>query len=236
MWEFTDGLDIQPNFASPTFEVLRDRIIGGTQTTHQEVATDLATAWQNDCNLRSITWTVQANEDTRLAAEVTQAERELADQEHIHLEQEAEAKLREAEKKKPKINNFKSGTAVSDTLTPRPSQYTIHKLKTFEFVELWYFSPDGCKETSDEAKRTADNAFGFTRVDNFVALKPVASFKALCKAIQDHSLEWCQFNLAKNSFLLYINKLNWPEKHQQALTMFFMNIVAHPCRSEPFSE
>jgi hypothetical protein len=51
---------------------------------------------------------------------------------------------------------------------------------------------------------------------------------AVPQAIQDHSLEWRQFDLAKNNFLLYINKLNWPEKHQHALTMFFMNIVAHP--------
>ncbi|KAG2154222.1 uncharacterized protein EDB93DRAFT_1239585 [Suillus bovinus] len=230
------ALDIQPDFASPTFELLRNRIIGGTQTTHQEVAADLIAAWQQDRNLRSIAWVEQETEDARLAAEAAQAEHEHLEQERLRIEQETEAELREVEKKKPKINDFKSGMAVGDTLTPRPSQYAIHKLKTFEYVELWYFSPDGCKETSDEAKSTADDTFGFAKVDDFVALKPVASFKASRKAIQDHSLEWRQFDLAKNNFLLYINKLNWPEKHQRALTMFFMNIVAHPSRSEPFGE
>ncbi|KAG0692213.1 hypothetical protein DFH29DRAFT_861058 [Suillus ampliporus] len=230
------ALDIQPDFASPMFEALRDRIISGTQTMHQEVAADLAAAWQNDHDLRTTAWVAQANEDAHLAAKATQAEREHAEQERTHLEQEAEAELRKAEKKKPKINDFKSGTAIGDTLTPRPSQYAIHKLKSFKYVELWYLSLDGCKETSDEAKSSADDTFGLTRVDDFIALKPVASFKASRKAIQDHSLEWRQFDLAKNSFLLYINKLNWPEKHQRALTMFFMNIVAHPSWSEPFGE
>ncbi|KAG1802354.1 uncharacterized protein BJ212DRAFT_1285945, partial [Suillus subaureus] len=158
------------------------------------------------------------------------------DQECLRLEQEAEAELRKAEKKKPKINDFKIGVAVGDTLTPRPSQYAIHKLKSFKYVELWYFSPDGCRETADDAKTSADDTFGLTKVEDFVALKPVASFKASCKAIQDHSLEWHQFDLAKNSFLLYINKLKWPDKHQRALTMFFMNIVSHPSRSEPYGE
>ncbi|KAG1812548.1 uncharacterized protein BJ212DRAFT_1276643, partial [Suillus subaureus] len=187
-------------------------------------------------NLRSITWVKQETEDVCLAAEATQAEHEHLEQERLCIEQETKAELCKAEKKKPRINNFKSGMAVGNTLTPRPSQYAIHKLKTFEYVELWYFSPDGCKETSDEAKSSANDTFGFAKVDDFITLKPVASFKASCKAIQDHSLEWCQFDLAKNNFLLYINKLNWLEKHQCTLTMFFMNIVAHPSCSEPFGE
>ncbi|KAG1735569.1 uncharacterized protein EDB91DRAFT_1056259 [Suillus paluster] len=108
--------------------------------------------------------------------------------------------------------------------------------KSFEYIELWYFSPDGCKHMADKAKLTVDGTFGFTKVDDFIALKAVATFKPSHKAIQDHSLEWRQFDMAKNSFLLYINKLNWPEKHQHALTMFFMNIISHPQRSELFGE
>ncbi|KAG0704640.1 hypothetical protein DFH29DRAFT_1037462 [Suillus ampliporus] len=199
------SLDIQPDFSSPTFEALRIRIIGGTQTTHQEVAAELATVWQQDCDLRVADWARQVDEDIRLVADAAQAERELAEQDCLHREQEAETELQETEKKKPKINDFKSGTVVGDTLTPHPSQYAIHKLKSFEYVELWYFSPDGCKETSDEAKTNSEDTFGLTRVDDFVALKPVASFKPSRKAIQDHSLEWRQFDLAKNSFLLHIN-------------------------------
>ena len=230
------ALEIEPNFASATFEALRNRIIGNTQTTHAEAANELTTGWQQDRDIRSAAWDQQVNEDNRLAAEEAQAERERLEQEQFLLEQEAENERRETEKKKPKINDFTAGASVSDTLTPRPSQYAIHKLKSFEYVELWYFSPDGCRETADEAKSSADGTFGFTKVEDFVALKPVASFKPSRKAIQDHSLDWRQFDLAKNSFLIYINRLNWPEKHQRAITMFFMNIVSHLQRSEPFGE
>ncbi|KAG1744625.1 uncharacterized protein EDB91DRAFT_1246740 [Suillus paluster] len=142
----------------------------------------------------------------------------------------------QAEKKKPKINDFKAGVSVNDTLTHCPSQYAIHKLKSFECVELWYFSPDSCKDTADEAKSSADSTFGFTKVNDFVALKAVTAFKPSRKAIQDHSLEWRQFDMAKNSFLLYINKLNWLEKHQCTITMFFMNVVSHPQCAEPFGK
>lgn len=230
------AFDIQPDFSSPTFEGLRVHIIGGTQTTHDEVANELVTAWQQDRDLRVTAWKRQVDEDAELAADAARAVQKQADQEHLCLEHEAEAELREAEKKKPKINDFQTGTAIGDTLTPRPSQYAIHKLKSLKYVELWYFSPDGCKVTADDAKTNTEDTFGLAKVDDFIALKPVASFKASRKAIQDHNLEWRQFDLAKNSFLLHINKLKWPEKHQRALTMFFMNIVAHPYRSEHFGE
>ncbi|KAG1804310.1 uncharacterized protein BJ212DRAFT_1284470, partial [Suillus subaureus] len=104
--------------------------------------------------------------------------------------------------KKPKINNFKIGTSVSDILTHHPSQYAIHKLKSFEYIELWYFNPDGCKDMADEVKLSADGTFGFTKVNDFIALKVVGTFKPSYKVIQDHSLKWRQFNMAKNSFLL----------------------------------
>ncbi|KAG1906234.1 uncharacterized protein F5891DRAFT_1125632 [Suillus fuscotomentosus] len=211
--------DVEPDFASATFEGLRNRIIGNSQTTHAEAANKLTVGWQQDCDIRVAAWNQQVTEDARLAAEQAQTMRELLEQEEWTREQEAENECWEAKKKKPKINDFMVCTSVSDTLTPHPSQYAIHKLKSFEYVELWYFSPDGCKETADEAKSSADGTFGFTKVEDFVALKPVR-----------------QFDMAKNSFLLYINKLNWPEKHQHAITMFFMNIVSHPQRAEPFGE
>ncbi|KAG1802455.1 uncharacterized protein BJ212DRAFT_1223577, partial [Suillus subaureus] len=99
--------------------------------------------------------------------------------------------------------------SVSDTLTHQPSQYTIHKLKSFEYIKLWYSSLNRCREAADKAKSLADSTFGFMKVNNFVALKAIASFRPSHKVIQGHGLEWCQFNMAKNSFLVYINKLNW---------------------------
>ncbi|KAG1718680.1 hypothetical protein EDB19DRAFT_1920178 [Suillus lakei] len=206
------ALDIAPDFASATFQGIRLHIIGNMQATHEEVANKLIMGWQQDRDIWLTAWNLQVNKEARLAAEAAQAE-----QEWLLLEQEAENERHEVEKKKPKINDFKAGASVSDTLTHCPSQYAIHKLKSYEYVELWYFSPDGCREAANEAKSSADGTFGFTKVDDFVALKTIASFRPSCKVIQDHGIEWCQFDMAKNSFLIYINKLNWPEKHQRAV-------------------
>lgn len=75
-----------------------------------------------------------------------------------------------------------------------------------EYVELWYFCPDGCREAAATSRSTSDSddAFGFARDDGMVAPKTIASFKASQKAVQN--LSWRQFDLAKTSFLVHTEK------------------------------
>jgi hypothetical protein len=64
----------------------------------------------------------------------------------------------------------------------------------------------------------------------------LASFKASHKALQDHNFSWQQFDLAKTSFLIHIEKSSWPEKHQQALALFFTLITNHEHWMHPQGE
>ncbi|KAG1891758.1 uncharacterized protein F5891DRAFT_964150, partial [Suillus fuscotomentosus] len=127
---------------------------------------------------------------------------------------------RETEKKKLKINNFNADLPVSDVIIPYPSQFVLQKVKNMEFIELWYFSPDGCLK----------------KIDSIVALKSFSSFKASNKALQDHDLSWRQFDMAKTSFLVHIEKASWPNKHQMALVLFFTLITNHEHRLRPRRE
>jgi hypothetical protein len=61
-------------------------------------------------------------------------------------EAEADKEHLESERKKPKMNGFSVNATMGDAIAPHPSQYAIQKLNNFKYVELWYFSPDGCKE------------------------------------------------------------------------------------------
>ncbi|KAG1727367.1 uncharacterized protein EDB91DRAFT_1316072 [Suillus paluster] len=160
-------------------------------------------------------------------------------QERIDLWQEQleeENECHEAEKKKPKINDFDANTLVADVLVLRPSQFALQKIKNVEYMELWYFSPDGCRDAFDSSRSSAEDAFGLTKVDGFIAFKPISSFKASQKALQDHDLLWHQFDIAKTSFLVHIEKCAWPEKHQQVLALFFMLITNHKHRMCPRGE
>jgi hypothetical protein len=55
-------------------------------------------------------------------------------------------------------------------------------------VELSYFTPEGSAEAAEDRKATADEAFGITTVEGFMALKPVASFKPSKNIIKDKDL------------------------------------------------
>ncbi|KAG0697206.1 hypothetical protein DFH29DRAFT_1071737 [Suillus ampliporus] len=204
-------LEAQPNFASAAYAGWLNAYIAGG-TTREDALERMAEGWRIECQEQ-------------------QEERDRANK-----EAEEQEERREAEKKKPKISDFDDNAVVADIIIPFPSQFALQKIKSMEYVELWYFSPEGCHDASDNSRSTSEDAFGFAKVDGFVALKPVASFKASQKALQDHDLSWWQFDMAKTSYLVHIEKCGWPDKHQQALAMFFTLITNHEHRIRPRGE
>ena len=119
---------------------------------------------------------------------------------------------------------------------PRPSQFAIGKLKSFNFVELWYFTDEGCAEAQDTSKAQSYDAYGLTKVDDLVALKPVALFKASRNVVPDTDLTWRQMNVGKNSMLRFMDLCDWPQKHVQSFAHFYFNIEIDPMHSRPNGE
>ena len=113
---------------------------------------------------------------------------------------------------------------VADHIMPRPSQFAIGKLKSFNLVELWYFTVEGCTEAQDTSKAQLVDAYGITKVDDFVALKPVALFKASQNIIPNVDLTWRQMNVGKNTMLCFMDLCDWPQKYIQSFTHFYFNI------------
>ncbi|KDQ58868.1 hypothetical protein JAAARDRAFT_192448 [Jaapia argillacea MUCL 33604] len=156
------------------------------------------------------------------------AEKEQAEQRKLELEWDTEVKRWEAEKKKPKLNDFDKGKIVGDVITPHPSPYALNKLQNFKLVKLFYFTHEGCLDATQHAHTTADDAFGLTKADGFVTLRPVAAFKALRNIVQDEDLTWDQMILAKDNMLNHMEQMGWSVKHVTALVTFFFNIECHP--------
>ncbi|KAG1818049.1 uncharacterized protein BJ212DRAFT_1269565, partial [Suillus subaureus] len=132
----------------------------------------------------------------------------------------------EVEKKKPKMNGFNNRASVGDTLAPHPSQYMTQKLNNFEYIELLYFSPDGCKEALCTACSVADD-FSLTRVNDQLTIRPAYAFKASKAAIADHDLPFSTFLCSKNLFLMQLSKAKWPQMHIDALLLFFWHLENH---------
>ena len=221
------NLEVRPDFASNAFCEVQEALM---DTLHIDVAhaiDHLVTAWNADHNHRVEDWNAQRKAEALEADHLQREEREREDEARRLEEAEAERERKEAEKKKPKIYDFIADLPPPNTIAPRPSQYALQKISSYNFVELWYFSLEGCSEAARNHRSQADDTLGFSNSNNILSLHPVASVRASCNACADHDLSFSEFLQAKNSFLRHIKWLAWPAKPIDALAEFFWNVENH---------
>jgi hypothetical protein len=221
-------LEVCPDYASIHYTPFRDLIIN-TGATQEEAVVQMVGAWQQENEARREAWNQQLEEDQNALVE---NERLLREQE----EQEQELARRKREKKKPKINNFDTNRLVGSFITPRPSTYALNKLESFEYVELFYFTREGCLDAQTNQRTEADDAYGLTRVGEVLSFKSISAIRASKNVIQDVNLTWSQLTYAKTSYLQHVGKAGWPQKHAEALTHFFIALEASPFRSQANGE
>jgi hypothetical protein len=129
------------------------------------------------------------------------------------------------------MNVFNAASTIGDAIAPRPSQYTIQKLNNFEYIELWYFSPDGCKEALKTSRSIADDTFSLTKLNDQLTIHPTSASKASRSALPDHELSFSAFLWAKNLFLTQASTAKWPQANLDALTLFFWHLQNHAIRN-----
>ena len=162
-----------PDFTSLTYATMRLAMTTGGQLNDAGAAEQLATAWNQMHTQEVKAWDLQAQ------ADVAEQEEQciLAEANEVRLradnERQKEDERKELEKKCPKINDFDDNKMVGDLVMPRPSQFAVGKLKSFSFIELWYFTEEGCSEAQETNRTLPEDAYGITRVDDLVTLKPL---------------------------------------------------------------
>ena len=225
------NLEPLTDFHGPGYQAIRDLIVAQVQNlTPQQAAEQLQVAYDADKQTRIVAWEQLVRDEEE--AEALQAQQLRDEEEARRAEEEkiAEAEKKELEKKKPKINDFDEDHMADSIIMPRPSPFALNKLKNFEYIELSYFTPEGCATAAEVSRATADEAFGLTNLDGFMALKPVASFRPSKYVVKDKDLSWRQMTMAKNLMLHHMNKLGWPEKQVNALAHFYFILEDHPMR------
>ncbi|KAG2140556.1 hypothetical protein DEU56DRAFT_735009 [Suillus clintonianus] len=224
--------EVCPDFASAAYAEIREDLIRASGQTEDQVTNRMVVSWTQSHRQWVEEWNQEKEQEERNAAEVAQARAQ--QEEEIREQQEAEAEKEhlDTEKKKPKMNGFNATLTVGDFITLHPAQYAISKINNFEYTELWYFSPEGCKDTQRSSQSTAEDGYGLTQVDNTVlVLRPLSAFKASKHSIPDHELSFLTFLRAKNTFLTHISKAKWPQGNIDALSLFFWHLENHPIRN-----
>ncbi|KIK91143.1 hypothetical protein PAXRUDRAFT_13944 [Paxillus rubicundulus Ve08.2h10] len=158
-----------PNFASDFFRPIWDALLVNAEN-EQQILDNLAQMWTAEHDQRVTTWNERQHMEALLAEEAEEVHVAQEQAAQRLIDDEAEREHVELEKKKPKMNDFDDETEVRNVIIPRPSQYAVLKLKNFEFVELWYFSPEGCIDVAKSSSSTMEDTFGIAKVDNVLAM------------------------------------------------------------------
>ena len=121
-----------------------------------------------------------------------------------------------------------------DFLCKRAAQYARKKLNNFEYIELWYFTPDGCTDTTWENVSTAEDMLSFTHTgDNSISLRPLVTLKPSKNVMSDADLSWRQMSMGKTGMLISMKHAKWSDKHWNVLASFFYDLGVHPYWSCP---
>lgn len=216
-----------PDFMLNAYAIARDAIAGQHNITTEAAVERLKAAWTTDNDAKKLAWQQQELADT------AQREQEEAQCQNEELQRNVQNETREAEKKKPKLNSFVVNRPIATAIKLRPSRFALHKLEERDYIELSYFTPEGCAEAASNDHAVAEEAFAFSKVNDLVSLRPISAFKAASKVIQDDKLSWREMSIAKINLIQCMEETGWPKNHVVALATFYLNLENHPKHQEP---
>ncbi|KAI0688273.1 hypothetical protein C8T65DRAFT_556637, partial [Cerioporus squamosus] len=121
------------------------------------------------------------------------------------------------------------GVPPPKSLDAPPSQHAQNKLKAGQYVQLWYFTPEGIQEATSTLYSGREDAITLEREDSALVLSTHSGSK---KAVDDEHLTWNQVSLARSTFLTWANTYRWPEDHTDMLARFWFNLDIHPLRAK----
>ena len=143
-------LEVIPNHAGPHYDALRNALTQNGLTLEQAILA-LDNSWTQNHEARIQAWNQQVEDDAAAAAAALalQPEQQAQQAQQPPPDPPAQEEERaEGEKKKLKMKDFDDATTVGNYIAPRPAQYALWRIEDFEYVELWYFTPEGCSDAT----------------------------------------------------------------------------------------
>ncbi|KAH9073436.1 hypothetical protein EDB83DRAFT_2219647 [Lactarius deliciosus] len=227
-----------PSFESVEWDFLRQSMVDSHQgvvpLTPEEATQRLKDAWARENGAKVAAWDAQVEQDRAEQAELDRLAQEEADAQSAQRQKETEDQLREAERKKPKFNDFDPDRVIGDWIEARPAPYAINKLNNLEYVELDYFTAKGCNEASADASNlTGQDTLAFTQLDGTISVRPLAAVRSSRNIRNDEDLSWEEMLQGKNVMLRFIAKSNtWPRTHALSMAAFFVALELHSRSSQ----
>ncbi|KAF8975691.1 hypothetical protein BDQ17DRAFT_1175317, partial [Cyathus striatus] len=121
----------------------------------------------------------------------------------------------------------------------RPSQYAINKIWAQAYVEMDYFTRQGCIHTSEGSMSSTTDTLGITNENRKIALKVVVIINPLKNIQQDNQLTWGEISQARHTFLQTMEGVGmtiWSKEIVESFADFFTGLDEHPIREEEYGD
>ncbi|KDQ07266.1 hypothetical protein BOTBODRAFT_70511, partial [Botryobasidium botryosum FD-172 SS1] len=234
--EHDPSLEQCPDYASPAYEQTRQIFTAAGNLTEEQVVQTLTASWTADNDNRKAQWTIQQDQERLEREQAEQQVREAERLARLEAEQADEADRLETERKRPKMKEPDLARPIPDENPLCPSPWALKRIKEYGYVPIWYTCDEGCIDAAADLRSPDDDALGFVKADNLIALRPVNSVRASRNAIPDEQLTWRQFELGHYRFIDLIKQHKWPPSNIQMLANFFSQIQYSTHRSLPNGE
>ncbi|KAJ7208918.1 hypothetical protein GGX14DRAFT_365111 [Mycena pura] len=210
------ALESCPDHSSADFQPIRTLLVAGapagTVFTDASAVTQLNASWGKGRDRRQVAWDTQVQADAAQATHDATAAAAQEEVERVAAEVQAAAELAAVEAKKPKLGIFDMTLSIPGYLAPQISNFARKKLEDKEYIELWYWTKEGC-------------------FDADLIIWNHSAFKASKKVVRDEDLTWAQVSIAKTGFLNALEGAGWPAEHRGAMASFFYGIENHFTRT-----
>ena len=120
--------------------------------------------------------------------------------------------------------DFDDDAVVPDRAPLTPLKFATDKIKNAEYVEMWYFTTEGCREASVATLTSSDDTIGLLKTDSGLALQQVKASKASRNALPDEKLSWDQISTARHNLIEAMVTNGWPERLVVALAQLYLNL------------
>jgi len=116
----------------------------------------------------------------------------------------------------------------------KPARHVLKRLEKKEFVELWHFTAQGCRDAAVIDLTAPDDTFGLVNTEKGLMLQTVGASTVSSKVIKDENLSWEMLTEGKRRLINCMKTCGWSEHEMRELAKFFVNLDLHPIRSQEY--
>lgn len=227
----TDPSTLQPpDYTSAHLSVSRDALRAvAPNLTDGEAAAALLSAWQADHAQKLAEWTAQLAADSlQLVAAQQLEDTERAASEMLRAKEVDDAREDDRKKNRKKFTALVPRTRAV-VLARIPLPYAQRRLEKCEWLQMWFYTPDGFNAASTGNRRGEDDPLTLTRNDDG-SLGTTANGKAPRGTVEDRDLTFENFCLASANMLDAMKSAGWPDERIRMFASFWSGIQEHSLR------